>query len=433
METFKQFSLEERITIQNELTSRKSFKTIAKQLGKAPSSISREIRRHIEQKESGAYGRQFNDCGNRSSCTLENVCQGNFPCSRKLCRNCKKCKDFCSAYLKQTCQRLSKPPYVCNGCEERPKCTLEKSVYKALTAEEEAKLLLRESRSGISLDEDEIQRIDGIVTPLVLQGQSIHHICCSNKDSIMSSERTIYNYVNDRVLTAKNIDLPRKVRYRPRKKAQARFKVDKTCAIGRNYNDFLAFMESQGHSAVVQMDTVEGRKGGKVICTLSFVNSSFMLAYLREANTSKSVTDIFQHLWKVLGKENFMELFPVILTDNGSEFTNPTAIEFDEGNGRRTNLFYCHPSSPFEKGAIENNHEFIRRILPKGTSFDHLTQEKDIQKMLNHINSYKRKKLNNKSPYETFAFLHGEEILKRLGAEFISPQRIILKPELLNE
>ena len=313
MVIFKQFSLEERITIQNELNSNKSFKAIAEQLGKAPSSISREVRRHIEQKESGSYGRQFNDCANRSSCTLENVCQGTFPCSRKLCRNCKNCKDVCSAYSKQICDRLAMPPYVCNGCDKRLKCTLEKSLYKAVTADEEAKLLLCESRSGISLDEDEVQRIDDIVTPLIQQGQSIHHICCSNKDSIMSSERTIYSYVNDHVLTAKNIDLPRKVRYRPRKKAKICLKVDKTCVINRSYKDFLAFMESMEHCPVVQMDTVLGRVGGKVLLTLSFVDSSFMLAYLRDANTSKSVTDIFQMLWEVLGKKSFMELFPVIL------------------------------------------------------------------------------------------------------------------------
>jgi len=431
MKTFKQFTLEERITIQDKLKSNKSFKHIAEQLGKAPSSISREVRRHIEQKKSGAYGRQFNDCINRSSCNLENVCQGTLPCSRKLCRNCKRCKEFCSAYSKEACQKLALPPYVCNGCEKFLKCTLEKSIYKAVTAAEEAKLLLSESRSGISLDEGEIKRIDSIVTPPVMQGQSIHHVCCTNKDSIMLSERTIYNYVNDRVLTAKNIDLPRKVRYRPRKKAKARIKVDKTCVIGRSHNDFLAHMESVEHTAVVQMDTVIGRQGGKILLTLSFVNSSFMLAYLRDANTSKLVTDIFHMLWEVLGKEHFTELFPVILTDNGSEFSNPSAIELDEEGIRRTHLFYCNPSSPFEKGAIENNHEFIRRILPKGTSFDHLTQEGSIQLMLNHINSYKRNKLNNKSPYETFAFLHGEEVLKKLGAEFIPPQDIILKPELL--
>ena len=431
MGNFRHFSLEERLTIQNELKSRKSFKSIAEHLGKSPSSISREVRRHIENKESNSYGRSFHDCIYRYSCRLENLCQGDFPCSRKLCRNCERCKIYCSVYRKETCPQLVIPPYVCNGCEKRTKCTLEKSLYKATTAEGEATLLLRESRSGISLEENEIQRINDIVTPLVLQGQSIHHICCSNKDSIMSSERTIYNYVNDHVLTAKNIDLPRKVRYRARKKSKTRLKVDKTCVLGRSYNDYLTFMENMEPSAVVQMDTVEGRKGGKVLLTLSFVNSSFILAYLREANTSKSVTDIFQMLWEILGKQYFMELFPVILTDNGSEFSNPTTIEFDERNNRRTHIFYCHPSSPFEKGAIENNHEFIRRILPKGTSFDHLTQEGDIRLMLNHINSYKRKKLNNKSPYETFAFLNGEEVLRRLGAELISPHDITLKPEIL--
>jgi hypothetical protein len=126
METFKQFSLDERIIIQNELNSRKSFKAIAEQLGKAPSSISREIRRHIEHKESGGYGRQFSDCANRFTCTLENVCKGALPCSRKLCHNCKSCKDFCSVYRKETCKRLAVPPYVCNGCEKRLKCTLER-------------------------------------------------------------------------------------------------------------------------------------------------------------------------------------------------------------------------------------------------------------------------------------------------------------------
>jgi IS30 family transposase len=443
MDTFKHFSLEERSVIQDELSSGKSLKAIAEQLGKSPSSISREIRRHIKQKESGSYGRQFNDCVNRYSCSLENVCQGAFPCSRKLCRNCKKCKEFCSDYRKETCKRLGKAPYVCNGCETRVKCTLEKSLYKAVSANEEAQLLLRESRSGISLDEDEIRRIDDIVTPLILQGQSIHHICCSNKDSIMCSERTIYNYVNDRVLTAKNIDLPRKVRYRPRKKAKTRLKVDKNCTVGRSYKDFLSFVENMYSSAIVQMDTVIGRVGGKVLLTLCFVNSSFMLAYLRDGNTSKSVTDIFQMLWEVLGKKYFMELFPVILTDNGSEFSDPTAIEFgpevgplreqarsEPENNMRTHLFYCNPSSPFEKGLAENNHEFIRRILPKGTSFDDLTQD-DIQRMMNHVNSYKRKKLNNKSPHETLTFLHGEEVLRRLSAEFIASKDIMLKPELL--
>ena len=104
-----------------------------------------------------------------------------------------------------------------------------------------------------------------------------------------------------------------------------------------------------------------------------------MLAFLRDANTSQSVIDIFNAMDKILGPELFEKLFPVILTDNGSEFSNPRAIEYRETAPRgysyhRTNVFYCDAGSPYQKGAIEVNHELIRRILPKGTSFDHLTQ-----------------------------------------------------------
>ena len=145
-----------------------------------------------------------------------------------------------------------------------------------------------------------------------------------------------------------------------------------------------------------------------------------MLAFLRDANTSKSVTDIFNQLDGSLGKGIFNKLFPVILTDNGSEFSNPKAIEYRETMPfLRTNVFYC------DAGATEVNHELIRRVLPKGTSFNNLTQE-DIDLMMNHINSYKRKKLNNRSPYETFSFYHGEEVLHKLGCSPVAASSIML-------
>ena len=100
------------------------------------------------------------------------------------------------------------------------------------------------------------------------------------------------------------------------------------------------------------MDSVIGRKGGKVLLTIHFVNTSFMLAFIREHNDSQSVIDIFNNIQSILGIEKFKELFIVILTDNGSEFSNPTEIEFDIETGeQRTKIFYCHPSSPFEKGS----------------------------------------------------------------------------------
>jgi IS30 family transposase len=142
---------------------------------------------------------------------------------------------------------------------------------------------------------------------------------------------------------------------------------------------------------------------------------------------------IFNQLDKALEKDVFRRLFPVILTDNGSEFSNPKSIEYRESVPfRSTNVFYCDADSHYQKGAIEVNHELIRRVLPKGTSFNDLTQE-DINLMMNHINSYKRKKLNNRSPYETFSFYHGEEVLHKLGCSKVAASDIMLKPALLKK
>ena len=164
-----------------------------------------------------------------------------------------------------------------------------------------------------------------------------------------------------------------------------------------------------------------------------FVNCSFMLAFIREYNDAQSVIDIFNNLQKILKIDTFKELFPVILTDNGSEFSNPIEIEFDMKTGElRTQIFYCHPSSPFEKGSCEVNHELLRRILPKGTSFDDLTQE-NINLVMSHINSYKRKKLNNKSPYLVFSEIYGKDVIDKLGIIEIEPNKVNLSTNLLKK
>ena len=162
-----------------------------------------------------------------------------------------------------------------------------------------------------------------------------------------------------------------------------------------------------------------------------------MIAFLRDANTSQSVIDVIEQLDKTLGGELFNRLFPVIVTDNGSEFSNPKKLEYrsycvGKTGFHRTSIFYCDAGSPYQKGSIEVNHELIRRILPKGSSFDKLTQE-DISVMMNHINSYKRKKLNDRSPYETFSFHYGEEVLEKLGCSPVAAEDILLKPDLLKK
>ena len=90
----------------------------------------------------------------------------------------------------------------------------------------------------------------------------------------------------------------------------------------------------------------------------------------------------------------------VILTDNGTEFSDPKSIEFNIETGEKlVNLFYCDPNCSWQKGSIEKNHEYIRYILPKGTSFAGLSQN-DCYLIASHINSIPRLSLNNVSPYE---------------------------------
>jgi len=420
----------ERNIIEQRLLVKESFKSIGRELGKDPTTIAKEIRSHIQFRKTGCYGKAFNNCLNRKDCTVRHLC-GSQRCNRycSFC-NAHPCSSLCPEYHQEICSRLSKPPYACNGCEDRRSCTLEKRIYSAVHAQKEYETVRCESRQGIQLTEEEALRLDSLISPLLIKGQSLHHICANHVDEIMLNERSLYNYVDDGIFAARNIDMPRVVRMGKRKKKKDSFKVDKKCRIGRTYHDFLKFMADNPGLPIVEMDSVEGRKGGKVLLTLHFTIPQLMLAFIRDANTSQSVIDIFDRLYLELHPDTFCELFQVLLGDNGSEFSNPSAIERNLQDNQRARVFYCDPQAPFQKGAAENNHTLIRRIIPKGTSLDCFTQ-KDITLMMNHVNSYARANLGDKTPYGVFASLYEEDILRRMGLELIPPDKITLRPSLL--
>lgn len=431
MAKHKHLTDEERSLIEHLLRGRKSIQEIAHILGKSPSTVSREIKKHAVPSDKAAKGRIRNRCVQRRNCRTFYLCEEKPNCNKQRCSTCNLCNAICPDFVEEHCTRLALPPYVCNGCESEYACTLRKQFYLHRSAQSAYKTLLVHSRVGVNMTEEALLRLDKFLSPLILNGQSIHHIFVSNPDQFTCSEKSIYRYVNGCLLAARNIDMPRVCRIKPRKSQPVEHKVDKQCRVGRSYEDFLNYLAAHPDTAVVEMDTVEGKKGGSVLLTLHFRSCSFMLAFLRERNTSQSVIDVFNFLYSIFGKDAFRRLFPVILTDNGSEFSNPLALEMAEDGSRRTSVFFCNPSSPYQKPTVENNHEFIRRILPKGCSFDDLTQA-DIQRMMNHINSYNREKLNDKSPHESFSFFYGQDILDRLGATAIAPNEILLRPSLLN-
>jgi IS30 family transposase len=426
----KHLTNDERLQIEHLLKEQTSLSQIAKKLDKSKSTISREIRARSLPSDKGAKFRIRNRCVSRTECNKRYLCVDKTRCTRK-CSTCKLCNEICPDYKEQICYRLYEAPYCCNGCIDEHQCVLRKKFYINKKAHEAYREMLIESRLGVNITEDELLILDELVSPLVRRGQSVHHIVKNNPDKFNISEKSIYRYIDGGLLSAKNIDMPRVVRIKPRKTKPVVHKVDSSCRIGRTYADYEAFAK-QTPVSVVEMDSLIGRVGGKALLTLMFTSCDFMLAFIRDRNSSQSVIDTFDWLYELLGAKSFGKLFPLLLTDNGSEFSNPLKLEFDNTGKKRTMVFYCDPYSSFQKPHVEVNHEFIRRILPKGESFDSY-QQSDINLMMSHINSYSREKLSNKSPIDMFGFLYGKNTLKKLGISKVLPNDIILKPQLLKK
>lgn len=423
----KHLTLSDRNYIEQALNQGMTFKEIGKFLSKDPTTISKEIKKHRKKKEPSYHTGYINICKHKYTCRRKNVCGRN--CTGLCSKHCSKCNKFCKDFEEEVCPNLTRAPFVCNSCPTKSPCRLVKYYYRALTANNQYEHTLSVSRQGIHLSDDELLELDNIVSPLLKNGQTIAHIC--KTQDLNCSKSTLYNYIDQKKLTARNIDLPRRVRYS--KKTQKRQKPkETTIRKGRTYEDFQKYLLENPDTQVVEMDTVEGKKGGKVLLTMLFRNSKLMLAFLLKDKTFNSVLSVFNWLESILGNALFEKTFPVILTDNGSEFSDPLSLEFNEDGISRTRIFFCNPTASYQKGAIEKNHEFIRYVIPKGTSMDELSQTQ-ITKMINHINSLTRASLNNSTPYDLANILLDKKVLKKLNLVKVPANEIQLTKNLLKK
>lgn len=374
---YKHLSFEDRCTIEEFLNNNYNFTQIGNRIGKDRTTISNEVRKHRFLRT--------NNNSNQIPCCFEN-----------------------------------KPPYVCNGCPKFNSCRHIRYSYSHDVAFNEYNKTLIKSRSHLKITKEDISNINEVIAPLMIhKHHSINHVYSSHGNILPFSQSTFYKYIDLGILNIKNIDLPRKVRFRINKEynyTNERTKCNPKIKVGRFYTDFKDYIEYHSNASIVEMDTVigtKGGKGGKCFLTLLFRQYNFMLIYLLPYKQSKYVTEVFNRLKQLLGIYEFKRLFEVILTDNGSEFFDPDSIEIDLNTGEKVcSLFYCDPSCSWQKGSIEKNHEYIRYILPKGTSFAGLTQE-DCFLIASHINSVPRLSLNNNSPYDmAFRFIGIENINK---------------------
>lgn len=430
--TNKHLTLEERELIENWLTDfdgvNITFKVIAESLAKDPTTISKEIKKHRKlYKASGFNNPNFNLCELKFQCKESNVCKTN---CKHICRECDHCNNFCPKFKKMTCSKLLKPPYVCNNCSNRPSCKYEKYFYKAKLANDEYKELLVSTREGINLTYSEWINYKDILTKGVNLNQSPYHIKESNPE-IPYSIPSIYRHIEDGLTDIKNVDLLRKVKYKPREKTAIENHLESLRTKGRTYADFQAYRESHPFTPIVEMDTVIGKlDSNKVLLTFFLRDSYLFLAFLIDKKNNFNVLKCIEYLYELLGENNFKNLFPVILTDNGSEFFNPQEFEYANDGKQRTKIFYCDPMRAGQKGALEQTHTLVRRIIPKGTNMDDYTQEQ-ITLMVNHINSYYRKEINGCTPIKRAQITIKKEVLDKLKLEEIPAQQVTLKPSLL--
>lgn len=423
-------TLDDRITIQKELKEKKNFAEIAELIGKSRSSVSREVRAHrilIPQEER-------NPCVHRKTCSPEKrhaSCTHGAVCNPHRCRKgCNYCNPTCSEFEQEICAMPEKAPYVCNGCTL--KCPLPKWKYDAQKAHKEYLSGLSESRKGIALTESQLREMDDILSPLIRQGQSIAVVWANHADELPVSARSIYTYINAGLLDVKNLDLRLKVRRRVKdRKSGPTLKVDRKCHVDRTYEDFLQYTRQHPDEPVAQLDTVEGKKGEKVLMTLMLTNCGLQLIFLLERKFAASVTGAFTQLKEKLGPELFTRMFPVILTDRGSEFTDPEKIENNPDTGERLcRVFFCDPNRSDQKGACEKNHTHIRQIIPKGKSMEGFT-DASIDLLVNHVNSYPRGKWNGKAPIDVFISIYGRPAADALGLKRIAADSVNLSPSLL--
>ena len=402
MANYCHLSYEDRKNIEDGLNDNKSINEISKEIGRSHSTILREIDRNKIYYKPNNYGYS-------------------------------KITDPKNLYKYQPCERLSKSPYVCNGCKSRSGCRKERYTYYARKADDSYREIKSEARKGINLTPEEVYTINNTLTPLIKKGQTINHLYINHPDILDFSKPSFYNYVNNGVFEFGPLDFPRIVKYKKRKNSEKRrTRKEREILIGRKYEDFIEYTNSNPDLNIVEMDTVVGLQDEPdCFLTLLWRKSKFMLIFKLENQTTEEVTRIFKTLQELIPEDDYKKLFQVILTDNGHEFFDVDNIECIQSTGEVVSkLFFCDPHMSCQKGMIEKNHEFIRYILPKGSSFKNITQE-DCDVFMNNINSLCRDSLNGKSPYEAMLFLCDEYILKALNCYYIKPDDVVLNDSLL--
>ena len=408
-------SLEERKVIQAGLEEGLAKAEIARKLSKSPSTISKEIKTHKKLKLANTYDR----------------CPGYYCANRGMFKECRGCRKKCEHFVERICKRREQIG-VCNKCpvNKNGGCALDKYFYNAYKAHEEYLYTLSDSREGVNLKTSEMIAIAETIGPLLNKGQSVYQILAGHPE-INISVKSMYTYIESGIFKDYGIDnfsLKRQVSMRQRKKLKTR--KEPANYEGHKYEDYLLFRGENPTLPATEMDTVYNDTEGPYIQTFIFENTHLMIGILQKEKTSAAMASTLDVMQELLGQD-YYKLFGLIITDRGTEFEKHDLFEINYETGEiRTDIFYCDPQMPSQKPHVENNHNYVRDIIPNDVKLNALTQE-DLNTVFSHINSTPRESLNGKTPYEIFEFFYGAEILKKLGIRKVALDEVTLMPYLI--
>ena len=408
----KHLTFEERCKIEEYINKGFRKYQIANELNKSQSTILREIRNNRVLKPRKIFN------------------ENPFNCIHL--KDCKVCTGKCRYYETEKCNRRDKFIGACNNCPDIKSCKLDQYFYKAKFAHEKYRETLVDARQGVNLNTSELFDIAHIICPLIDKGQSLYTIL-NNHPEIKLSVKTLYTYIEmglfkDWGIT--NLSLKRKVKRKIRNK-KLKKRSEPANYTGRKYEDYLQFKEDNPDVPTTEMDTVYNNQAGPYIQTFIFENTSLMIGILHTEKTADSMSKALDLIQDKLTAEEYQKIFSLLLTDRGTEFAKPVQFEVNIDTGEiRSKIFYCDAQMSSQKPHVENNHNFVREILPNGQSWTNLTQEK-VNLVFSHINSTPRKSLGGKTPYEVFSFLYGENILKKLNIQKIAKDEVNTTPRLL--
>lgn len=404
-------TLEGRRFIEERLNEGCKISDIAKEMCRNKSSIKREIERHITHVFPSAFNGKH-QCVKWNTCLVKEF----------------NCYEICKNLEINLCPRLISSPHICNPCTHKNGCRYVKKYYKANDANNEYLNSWKEDRIGLRYTDNELKVLDTDFYNLVITNKSIYHsLIIINNHGYNFKESSIYRQIKSDKLKLKSSDLPR-CRKQKAEKPNNEYK-NKESIVGHTYEDYNKYKEEHASAIETQMDTVIGitNAGDPVILTLEIVEISFMFIFKLERKTFEETLKKLKGFEEKITPEIFNKIFEILLTDNGSEFKNVKAIIDAFPN---INIYYCHPYSSYEKGNIENNHEFFRRVIPKGVSLK-LYNQQDYNKIASHINSLYRRKLNGKCPFDLISKYIPLETLKEMGLEKVEDTKVNLTPFLL--